>query len=127
MLALVGCVNHTTQARAAFDGAEVVHAEHMLDDDSTVVLVIRARDGKLWSVRNTLVQPQQVVIRSPQGRRWKTTDLKTMSALRQVAEREFKRLTQKQATADHDEMWKLRTLGEFTKRLGSTSRGSMRP
>lgn len=119
LLALVSCANHTTQVHAAFEGAEVVHAEHMLDDDSTVVLVLRARDGKLWSVRNTLVQPQEVVIRSPKGWRWKTTDLQSTGALRQVAKREFKRLSEKRATADRDEMWKLRTLGELIKRLMS--------
>lgn len=124
MLAFVGCANQQAKTLSAFDGAEVVHAEHMLDDDSTVVLVLRARDGKLWSVRNTLVQPQQVVIRSPQGLRWKTTDLETMGLLRQVADKEFQRLNKKPvATADHDEMWKRRTVAEFGKRLESDPHG----
>ncbi|MGV3661545.1 MAG: hypothetical protein ACO1TE_15265 [Prosthecobacter sp.] len=120
VLVMTGCAWQRPDVRAVrvLTGAEVTQAEHLVDDDSTVVLVIRAQDGRLWSIRNTLSRPQQAVFADANGRLWKTNlDPEVARLLLRIMEKDFMRIARKQAPADHDETWRLRTFGEWHKRL----------
>lgn len=127
IFALASCVNHRIEAPAVLDGAELVQAEHFLDDDSTVALVIRSHDGKLWSVRHTLARPQQIVFGDAGGRRWKTTnDPDVARLLQRLIDQELERMSRRQEPPDNNEKWKIRTLGELGRRLMSGPHGLSR-